>query len=308
MNPVVALIIANIIWGAAAPIFKLALTNIPPFTLAFLRFFLASFLYLPFLKNSYKVKLDIKDLFGIVVAAFFGITINISFFFLGIKKTASINAPIIASTGPLLIFIFSIIFLKERPRFKTFFGMVISFLGALVIIFSPIIFDGKTLKNIGAFEGNLFLVIATIGAVIHPLVLKNILKKINMYLVTYLSFIFASLTFLPFMINELNNWSFFDLRTVGVVGIIFGVILSSGIAFILFNYGLSKIKAQEIGIFTYIDPFVAIILAIPLVGEYPNLYFLIGSLLIFSGIFIAEGRIHYHPIHWIKNFTVNKAV
>ena len=39
MNPILALIITNVIWGAASPIFKLALTNIPPFTLAFIRFF-----------------------------------------------------------------------------------------------------------------------------------------------------------------------------------------------------------------------------------------------------------------------------
>ena len=47
MNPVIALIIANIIWGAAAPIFKLALTNIPPFTLGFIRFFFAGSILLP---------------------------------------------------------------------------------------------------------------------------------------------------------------------------------------------------------------------------------------------------------------------
>ena len=39
MNAILALVIANIIWGAASPIFKYALTDIPPFTLAFIRFF-----------------------------------------------------------------------------------------------------------------------------------------------------------------------------------------------------------------------------------------------------------------------------
>ncbi|PIX68551.1 hypothetical protein COZ40_02690, partial [Candidatus Roizmanbacteria bacterium CG_4_10_14_3_um_filter_39_13] len=47
MNPIVALIIANIIWGAACPIFKFALVNIPPFTIAFIRFFFAGIIFLP---------------------------------------------------------------------------------------------------------------------------------------------------------------------------------------------------------------------------------------------------------------------
>jgi len=85
-----------------------------------------------------------------------------------------------------------------------------------------------------------------------------------------------------------------------VVGIIFGVFFSSALAYFLFYYGLSKISTQEVGLFTYIDPVVAILIAVPLLGEYPNLYFFLGSILIFGGIFIAENRIHWHPFHKLK--------
>ena len=45
---ILALITANIIWGAASPIFKFALQNISPFTLAFIRFYGATLILLPF--------------------------------------------------------------------------------------------------------------------------------------------------------------------------------------------------------------------------------------------------------------------
>jgi drug/metabolite transporter (DMT)-like permease len=115
MSGVLALVIANIIWGGASPIFKFALQNIPPFTLAFIRFFFAGLIFLPLaLKNFQKVNL--RSWLEIFLVSFFGIFINITFFFLGLKKTESINVPIIASSGPVFLYIFS----KGKTAVKDF--------------------------------------------------------------------------------------------------------------------------------------------------------------------------------------------
>ena len=302
MNAILALVIANIIWGAASPIFKYALTDIPPFTLAFIRFFFAGLIFIPFIFRKFNLhSLKRRDWLELLTGSFFGIVVNISFFFLGVQKTASINMPIIASTGPLFIFLFSVIFLHEKPQRKVLTGMALAFFGALVIIFSTILFDGKTKTDISQFEGNIMIVIATAGAVLHPIILKNVLNKISAYMATFLGFMFASLIFLPLMIIEQQKWSFTQLHIQGWTGIIFGVFFSSALAYCLFLYGLSKLKTQEIGLFTYIDPVVAVLIAAPLLGEYPNIYYFIGSLLVFIGIFFAENRLHWHPIHKLRN-------
>ena len=137
MNPFLALIIANIIWGMASPIFKFALTNIPPFTLAFIRFFFAGLIFLPLAIKNWQ-KLTAKQFFEILLVGFFGITINISFFFLGVVKTESINVPIIASSGPVFIYLLSILFLREKPKLKVLTGMLIALAGVSFIILSPL--------------------------------------------------------------------------------------------------------------------------------------------------------------------------
>jgi len=254
MNPILALIIANIIWGAASPIFKLALTNIPPFTLAFIRFFFAGIIFIPLVLNNLQ-KITWNQFFRIILVGFFGVTVNITFFFLGLPKTTSINAPVIASSGPVFIYLFSVLFLKEKPKLKIFSGMLVALLGVLVIIFAPVFSDGKQF-NFGEIEGNLFFLIATLGAVFQTIIGKKVLKEVNSYMVTFISFMFGSLTFLPFAINE--HWSFGLLNINGWIGIIFGVVFSSALAYFLFYYGIRKIQAQEAGIFTYIDPVVAV--------------------------------------------------
>lgn len=300
MSPVLALIIANIIWGVAPPLFKFALTNIPPFTLAFARFFFASLICIPFVHRSDFSKLTILDWIKIVFATVFGITINIAFFFLGLQKTESINAPIIASAGPVMFFIMAVLFLHEKPKLRVFMGMMLSLIGVLIIVLAPLLISNGHIQQVGKIEGNIFYIIATIGSGFAPLLLKSILRKVSPYFVTFITFFLSSFTFVPFMMSELQTWSITSLTWVGFQGVLFGVFLASAWAYYLFYYGMQKITMQEVGIFTYIDPIAAVIIAVPLLHEYPNMFFFIGSLLVFGGIYISEKRIHYHPFHKLK--------
>ena len=212
------------------------------------------------------------------------------------------NAPMIGSSQPIFLFILSVLFLKEKPRKRVFWGILISFIGVLAIIISPLLFNHgtSTIQKETALEGNIFLMIATLGSVLQAIINKKVLKEVNHYVVSCISFLFGSLTFIPMMIPELQHWSFSALNINGWMGIIFGVFFSSALAYGLYMYGISKISAQEVGIFSYIDPVIAVILAIPLLGEYPTPIFFVGSLCIFLGIILAEGRLHWHPLHKLK--------
>lgn len=292
---ILALIVANIIWGAAAPIFKLALQNISPFTLAFMRFFVAALFLLPL---SFKhLKILKVDWFSLILVSVFGITINITFFFWGLLLAPSINAPIISSAAPVFIYLFSIFFLHEKNHPKVFLGTIVSLLGVLVIVVQPIISHGIDTQIIG----NLFFIIATLGTVLHSVIGKKILDKYNPFAITFWSFLIGSFTFFPFFINEmvtLHPMATIDQR--GLLGLFFGILFSSTAAYTLYHWGMKQIDVQEIGVFFYIDPIIAALIAIPLLGEKITGIFLFGSLLVFMGIFIAEGRLHYHPLHKLR--------
>lgn len=289
---ILALICANFIWGAASPIFKVALQNITPFTLAFLRFYFAALIFLPFTYKDLLVKK--KDWLNLFLLSLFGIFINITFFFFGLKQSPAINAPIIASSGPIFIYLFSIFFLKEKPHPRILFGTMISLSGVLLIVGQPILQQGLN----GELVGNLFFILATLGSVGHVIFSKEILANNKAKTITFWSFVIGSYLFFPFFINEVikyNPLSTLDWR--GVMGLIFGIFLSSALAYFLYEWSLQILQAQEAGLFMYLDPIAAIIIAIPLLGETISVIFMLGSLLVFGGIYIAENRIHYHPFH-----------
>jgi drug/metabolite transporter (DMT)-like permease len=171
--------------------------------------------------------------------------------------------------------------------------MLAGIAGILIIVVEPLLETGIG----GSILGNIFLVIATLGAVIQTIIGKKMFHKFNPLSFTLWAFIIGAASFLPLAIYEYASiphlYQLLNYR--GYIGIIFGAFLSSALAYSLFAWGLSKISAVDVSLFTYIDPIAGTILAYFLLKEPITPPFIWGSILIFAGIFIAQGHLHYHP-------------
>lgn len=289
---VLALILANIFWGASFPIYKWSLEELPVFIFAFIRFFIGALILLPFVIKN--IKIDKRDYKNLLLLSFTSVTLLVPLLFFGLKLTPSINAPIIFSTGPIILILASIIFLKEKPKSKVIIGTAISLFGISTIILRPLLDSG----SIGSIAGNLILFIVTIFSVIQVLLLRKLTERNHPLTVTFWSFLIGSLPLLPFAIIESRNFSLVsDLSLQGLIGIIYGIYFASILAHSLFAYGTKYIHASEVGVFNYIDPLATIAVAIPLLGEKITFTYIAGAAFVFIGIYIAEGRIHYHPFH-----------
>jgi len=285
--PYLALLTSSIIWGAASPIFKWSLENIPPFTLAYLRFSIASLLIFPFAYKKLLIKKE--DILTLLLIALTGVTINISFFFWGLKYTTAINSVIIASSAPIITIILSIIFLKEKPKKNIWLGTFLSLLGILIIFLEPILIGKKG----GTILGDTLMLIATISAVIQTIATKKIIKKYPAETITFWTFFVGTFTFLPLLLYEFSSTPWLSsLSTKGIVGIIFGAFFSSAIAYLAYNWAIQKMEVSHMAVFTYLNPIVGIAIAVPLLGEKISIEFILGALLVLSGIILTEMHPH----------------
>jgi drug/metabolite transporter (DMT)-like permease len=292
---VLSLIIANIIWGAAAPIFKWTLQDIDPFTFSFLRFFLSAIIIFPFVYKKLRIKRE--DIYLIIFLSVVGYAFRIAYTMYGLKFAPSINDLIISSAAPIFLVISAILFFHENARKKLILGISLSFLGILVIIFQPILASGFTVS----FIGNVFLTISMILSVLYVFLLKHLTPKYNVLTILFWAFAIASITLLPFASVEVIKGEFINgVSMQAIIGLTFAVLFSTVLAHSLNVYGIKYIKASEVGIFSYVDPFVGVAIAQPLLGEHLTPHYLIGACLVFLGIFIAENRLHYHPFHMLK--------
>lgn len=289
---VLAFIVANLIWGAGAPIFKWSLQGISPLMLAFWRCAIPAVILLFFYKNLQRPR--IRDTFYFMLLGTLDCTFNLGLYFWGLLYAPSINSPVIGSSGPILIILFSAIFLKDRATKKILFGNLIGLTGVLFIVLEPLMHSHQT----HSFFGNLLFILATISASLGTIVSKKLAKHYNTTTLTFWTFLIATITLFPIPLDEYTHHTLFaPINFPAMVGIIFGGLITSLLGYALFYWGLHYIKASETTIFTYIDPVIAILIAAPLLHEYPTPIFLLGSFLVFFGVYIAEGRLHWHPLH-----------
>lgn len=289
----IALTIASIIWGAASPIFKWSMQEIPPYTLAFLRFMLASLFLLPFVYKKIAIKKE--DFFNLLVVGFIGITLNIALYLLSLTLTTSINVQIINSATPIFLILGSMWYLHEKLKIKIIIGTLLSMIGIVLIIVQPLL----TTHSAGSFVGNILTVLSVLCVVIYTLLLKKLSLPYPTIAIVFWTFFLGSILFIPAFLTELvlfHPFAHFEAKSL--IGIAYGSIFSSALAFFFYNVSLKYLSGSEIGIFSYIEPIVTVVVAIPLLGERMTPLFLLGSLIVMLGISIAEGHLaHRHPRH-----------
>jgi drug/metabolite transporter (DMT)-like permease len=287
-----ALAASSIIWGAAAPIFKWSMQEVPPYTLAFLRFMLASLLILPFVYK--KIAIKQAHFYKILFLAFIGITLHIALFLLGLQLTTSINIPIINATTPLFLMLGAVVYLHEKLKLRVILGTLLGMAGILLIILEPLLISGPD----GSIPGNTLVLLSVICVVVYTLYLKKLALPYSTLTILFWVFFLGGLLFIPAFLTELALLNPLpSMDTKAWIGIIYGAIFSSAFGYFFYNFSLKYVTGGEIGIFTYLEPIATIAIALPLLGEKINSLYVLGSLIVFASIFIAEGRLRYHPHH-----------
>lgn len=290
---ILALAGAAIIWGATAPIMKLTLKTVPLYSLAFIRFGMASLILLPTIKN--RLHVNKEDIPILILSAIFGVTFNISFFFWGVSLTTALNSGIIFAATPILTLFFAKLFLKEKTTNQLIWGSLLGILGISVIVGKNIATDGVSLSS----YGDLLILVALFSFTAYEILGKKLLEKYNFLTITFYTFTIGAISFMPAAAYELisePNW-YMRLNASSYLGIGYGIIFSSFLAYSLWDWGLSKSKAQNAGLFFYLDPISAIAFSVLLLSEKVTPVFIIGTILIFCSLFIAEGHLpgrHHH--------------
>ncbi|MBU1000468.1 EamA family transporter [Patescibacteria group bacterium] len=296
--PYIAIIFAHLIWGANFVVAKMTLQEFPPMSLALLRFALASLLLAPFFfAETKKVKIDKKDLPKLITIGILIITLNILFFFEGIKRTTAVDASILSLAIPMLAVLFGWWFLKEKVRLINLFGIVLGLLGGIIIISLPQMINGGITSSI--ILGDILIILASISWIAGATISKKILDKYSSLTVTAIAFLVGTVSFLiPAAIEYVQNPAWINQITIlGILGLIYMTLLSSISAYFLFEWGLSKTSVIDADLFQYIEPFIATSLAIFILKETISIPFLFGALLIVIGVYLGTLAKKAHHKH-----------
>lgn len=285
---ILALLISVILWGPAPVITKLALLEIPQFSLALLRSVMAIMLVFIFFFPKGYFRIQKRDLLTFVLAGLFGSVFNIFFFFIGIQHTSATSSQAIFTVSPVMTALLAHFILHEKIKTMQFIGVFIALIGAIMVALRSILETGNL--NLGSTFGNFLVFLAALSWVGYILYSKRLSKKgYSPITITSYSFVVALLAFLPLALWENlkdSSWVY-SLGPNGWVGIFYQGIFASVLAFLAYQTGLKLTSAFTAGVILYLNPIVTTLVAVPVLGEQITTPFIIGATLIIVGSFIA---------------------
>lgn len=312
-----ALIAATILWGAANPIIKLTLGYVPPLTFLFLRFLAACLLLLPYLiYQIQKTKIAKRDLINFFLFGLLSQT-SLIFIFVGLEYTTVLETTIIGVLGSIMVVAAGHYFYNDKVNKKVKMGLLIATLGTLFVIVEPLINNSLLDKEIQErIFGNGLILLYNITWVIFIvwskfslsgeesklmrktlsfIHLRKMTKEYSPSLLTSMSLYVGLITVMPLALLEnmglLGKILSFDILSIdgrGILGILYMAIGSSIIAYMIYQWSLKYVTVSDTAFFGYLSPIVTLPFSYMFLGEVPNRFMFIGSLVIAAGVVMAE--------------------
>lgn len=282
-----ALLGANTIYGLNYVIAKGIMPHyMMPKAIIFLRVSVTVLVFglLHFILPSEKV--EKKDLFKLAICAVFGVAVNQILFFEGLNLSTPINASIIITVIPVLILIFSHYILKEKITHMKVFGIMLGAAGALLVILSA----GKGDFRSDTMLGNLLIFINAMSWALYLVLIKPLMAKYDSVTIMKWVFFFGLIIIFPFTLTSFTATSFISIPLKIWMSISFVVIGATIIAYFLNNYSLKKVSPSINGIYIYLQPLVASIVAILFGKDDLTAIKTIAAIMIMAGVYFVTRR------------------
>lgn len=260
--------------------------HIMPFGFIVLRVVCATVLFWGFSLFVPAKKIDRKDFPKLIIAAFFGVALNMLTFFKGLQYTTPINGSVIMITVPIIVLILSAIILKEKITKLKVIGVGLGLSGALVLSLY-----GQTSANSGnILLGNLLVFVNAASYSYYLILIKKLTAKYHPYDFIKWLFLFGSFMVLPFGYQELSVVQWNDFPSYIWFSIGFVIVFATFGTYLLNPLALKNLKATTVSTFLYLQPIFAGLFAIAMGSDQLDLVKGLAALLIFIGVYLVSKK------------------
>jgi drug/metabolite transporter (DMT)-like permease len=287
-QPYVLLSVTALCWAGNAIVGRLAAGHIPPVTLAFLRWWLAFLIILPWawkhLKRDWKA---IRVSLGAMIfLSFTGVAVFNALQYWSLEHTQALNTLLLQSAGPLFVAGWSLILLGVRLAPAQAVGIAVSLTGVLVILLHG---DLTAIASIDFNRGDL---IFTVALLIFGLYSVMSFKRPAIHDLSFLAFTFGcgAACLVPPLILELVFRPIMELDLNNLLSLLYVAVFPSAIAYLCYNRGVQLIGANRAAPFFHVVPVFGSVMAIVFLGERPQAFHFIGFALVLTGVFVASRK------------------
>lgn len=282
----VALLFMVVIWGINFSVGKIALEDLSPLTFNALRFPLGAALLYILLRRRGRIPLPAREDLGLVLMlGLLGNLLYQMFFIFGLDLTRAGNASLLLASTPIMTTLLSAWLGHERVKARVWLAVIATFAGILLVVLG-----GRSKPGVGGdtLLGDLIMFAASLAWSFYTVCSRPLLRKYGPLPLTawtlWIGCAAIVLVGLPQTIQA-------DLAAVPVltwVAVAYAGILSIGVAYIIWYYGVEHLGNTRTAAYSNLTPVVALAFAWWSLGEIPTAAQLIGTVVILSGVTLAQ--------------------
>lgn len=211
-----------------------------------------------------------------------GVVINMLLFFKGLSMSTAMDAAIIMTITPPCTYAISIISGSEAASINKIIGAALALIGVYLLITK---FSIK-IPNINI--GNILLLINAVAYSFYIPLVKKLGKKYDSLTVCAWTFALGIPFVAIFGINDflLIDWiSFTNQQWLALAFVVLGVTV---LTYLLISYATKILSSSTVAYYSYLQPLVAIFIAVMFYGESIEIYHILSGAIVFTGLWLLN--------------------
>lgn len=257
------------------------LCDAPSLVIAAYRLGIASIFYIGFTRIRYGPILSVysKSQLKIVLLSGVFLTIHFATWITSLKFTSVASSVVLVESGPIFVAIGSYIFLREKPSKLMLLGILMAFIGTIIISVHDFSLDKNSLV------GNLLAIAGAIGVAGYLLAGRKLRASIDTFRYVTMVYSVAAILLILLAIMSGNSLVGYTSKTYLLLFAI--AMIPQVIGHTSLNWALKYFSATAVAVIILGEPIGASILALVILGETLSAVKIIGGFIILTGVIIA---------------------
>ena len=289
---VLAFFAIYVIWGSTYLLNKIAVSELPPFKLASIRFIVAGLLIFGIAKTlRISIAITRAQLKNTIIAGFLFLAFGNGVVVWALKYVDSGFAALEISAQPLVVLLLMRVLQGKKISAMSLIGVFLGFIGIFLLVSQK-----QIISQEGQITGMILIFLCMISWAYASIFVGKANMPKNPFVNTGYQMLMGGILLAIASFSFDETWSSPTTWSTNVQWTMLALILfGSIIAFTAFNYLLKEVSPEKVSTSTYVNPIIALILGWWILNEQITLQSIIAAIVLLTGVYFINSKRTFKP-------------
>ena len=232
-----------------------------------------------------KEKVDRKDYVRIFIASMLGFFLCQISFLIAIPEVTPMTSSIVSSLSPIYTMFIAAVAIKEPITVKKAGGVLISFVGIMILILNSMHSAGATENSM---RGILLMIVNGLSFALYLGIFKPLISKYSVCTFMKWIFLFSTLVSVPVSAGEIVSleWSTVPGKLIAELGYL--VFFATFVSYYLIPFGQQRLRPTLVSMYAYVQPIIATGISICIGMDTLTWQKILSAVMVFAGVIIVS--------------------